>query len=123
MIFHLLPAADAAIAQRTGIYHPASLDRDGFIHFSTASQLLKTASIFYANRGDMVIFCVDESSTDCVRFEAVSDRADDLFPHYYGELPMDAVLKTVRLPLNASGAFVFPEELSALADENEGCHA
>ncbi|MFB2605559.1 DUF952 domain-containing protein, partial [Rhizobium phaseoli] len=38
-----------------------------------------------------------------------SSRGGDLFPHLYADLPLAAVLWEVPLPLDETGAHIFPE--------------
>lgn len=47
-LFHLVGEQEWKAATAAGSYAPASLDREGFIHFSTDRQLMTTAERFYA---------------------------------------------------------------------------
>lgn len=96
-------------AERLGAFHGAPVDlRDGFIHFSTASQVAATAALHFAGAGDLVLIAVDAQALGgALRFEA--SRGGALFPHLYGFLPLTAVLWTKPLPLGADGRHVFPE--------------
>ena len=109
-IFHLVARDDWASAQATGSYAPLSLGTEGFIHFSTRDQVLRSAARFYAGRDDMLVLVVDEARV-CppVRYEAAHG---ELFPHVYGALNLDAVEEA--LPLSRDGdAFVMPDRLAA----------
>jgi uncharacterized protein (DUF952 family) len=96
-------------AQRDGVFKGAAVDlRDGFIHFSTASQVRETAARHFAGILGLVLIAVDaEALADALRWER--SRGGDLFPHLYGALPLAAVLWMQPLPLDAEGQHAFPE--------------
>jgi uncharacterized protein (DUF952 family) len=96
-------------AQRHGLFRGAAVDlRDGFIHFSTVSQVRETAAKYFSGSGDLVLIAVDAQALgEALRWEP--SRGGDLFPHLYGPLPMAAVLWTRPLPFDAQGQHVFPE--------------
>jgi len=96
-------------AQRAGLFHGAPPDqRDGFIHFSTAAQVVETAAKHFAGAAGQVLVAVDAGLLDgALKWEP--SRGGDLFPHLYGALPLAAVLWAVPLTLGAGGLHVFPE--------------
>jgi uncharacterized protein (DUF952 family) len=96
-------------AQRRREFTGAGADlRDGFIHFSTASQVRETAAKHYAGTADLVLVAVDvRALADALKWEP--SRGGDLFPHLYGPLPLDAVLWARALPLDAHGRHAFPD--------------
>ena len=97
---------DAALAR--GAYRGSSQDAaDGFIHFSTKSQLEASAAKHRAGQHDLVLLVVDPAMLgDTLRWEPA--RGGDLFPHLYGPLPPGAVRHVHDLPLGADGQHVFP---------------
>jgi uncharacterized protein (DUF952 family) len=109
-IFHLIARDDWAAAQAAGAYAPPSLEAEGFIHFSTREQLLRSAARFYAGRDDLMVLVVDEQRVGPpVRYEPAHG---ELFPHVYGALNLDAVEEA--LPLRRDGdAFVMPDHLTS----------
>jgi uncharacterized protein (DUF952 family) len=95
-------------AQRAGRFRGAPLDeRDGFIHFSSAAQVAETAAKHFAGATGQVLVAVDASKLGPLKWER--SRGDDLFPHLYGALSLDAVLWTVPLTLGPDGRHIFPE--------------
>ncbi|NEJ69393.1 DUF952 domain-containing protein [Rhizobium phaseoli] len=96
-------------ARQTGIFHGAGIDlKDGFIHFSTADQVKQTAALYFAGQSGLLLIAVDGGGFgDKLVFEP--SRGGDLFPHLYADLPLEAVLSEVPLPLDETGAHVFPE--------------
>jgi len=99
-------------AQRRGVFTGAGADlHDGFIHFSTSSQVRETAAKHFATVADLVLIAVDaQALANALRWEP--SRGGDLFPHLYGALPLEAVLWTRALPCDAGGRRVFPELLA-----------
>lgn len=107
-IFHLLGRQDWAQARAAGVYRPPSLEREGFIHFSTDRQLLGSAERFYAGRDDLLVLSVDGRELGAaLKYEPVGDK---LFPHLYAPLALDLVVEVVALPLGPDGHFDVPAE-------------
>jgi len=80
---------------------------DGYVHFSTAAQVAKTAALYFADQSDLVLVAVEaDSLADDLKWEASRDGA--LFPHLYRKLCMSDVVWDKALPLGASG-HIFPE--------------
>jgi uncharacterized protein (DUF952 family) len=91
VLFHLVGREEWAGAEAAGSYAPASLAGEGFIHFSTAEQLPRTAARFFAGREDLLVVSVAAERLVCpLRFEAADGEE---FPHLYGPLNLDAVLR------------------------------
>ena len=107
-IYHLANRDDWAAAQATGRYHGSPDDhRDGFIHFSTAAQVARSAATYRAGRHDLVLLGVDADVLGAaLRWEP--SGSGDLYPHLYGPLPTRAVHRTDPLPLGQGGGHVFP---------------
>lgn len=78
---------------------------DGFIHFSTASQVRDTAAKHFAGADDLVLVAVATTGLE-LRWEP--SRGGELFPHLYDALPLTAVQWVKPLPLDANGSHVFP---------------
>jgi uncharacterized protein (DUF952 family) len=67
----------------------------GFIHASRDEAQARTVQqAFYADLDDLVLLVIDPEGLD-VRHEPVGD---DVFPHIYGPLPIDAVIDVRPLP-------------------------
>ncbi len=83
-------------------------ERDGFIHFSSATQLAETAAKHYANKTGLVLVAVD---ADTLGMTLVWERSrgGELFPHLYGVLPLPAVKWARPLPDEVEGRRALPE--------------
>jgi uncharacterized protein (DUF952 family) len=117
-ILHLTRRADWDAAKLAGRYEAASLHSEGFIHFSTADQVVRVANAFYSGQSDLVLLVVDpERITADLRWEApahpgISPDAPEgeLFPHVYGPLNVNAVIRVIAFPPTNDGTFRLPDE-------------
>ncbi|NLH79238.1 MAG: DUF952 domain-containing protein [Phyllobacteriaceae bacterium] len=102
---------DWAAARAAGVFVGAPVDlADGFIHFSTATQVAETAAKHFAGRDDLVLVALAaEPFGDRLRWEP--SRGGALFPHLYGSFDPAAALRVDPLPLGPDGRHVFPELL------------
>jgi uncharacterized protein (DUF952 family) len=70
--------------------------RDGFIHFSTASQLEGTIQKHYAGQTDLMLLAIEgDTLGEALRWEP--SRGGELFPHLYGALPIASVISVESL--------------------------
>jgi uncharacterized protein (DUF952 family) len=114
-ILHITQRTAWNDARAKGYYAAPSLATDGFIHCSTVRQALDTANAFFLGQPDLVLLCIDESRTSVpVKYEPPTGGAahdpsgGSLFPHLYGPLNLDAVIKVVDFPFAADGTFKMP---------------
>lgn len=109
IIYKICDAALWRDAQAAGAFRGAGIDlRDGYIHFSSASQVKETAAKHFAGAADLVLVAIDASRLgSALRWEPAREGA--LFPHLYGALALDCVLWVKPLPLGADGRHAFPE--------------
>jgi uncharacterized protein (DUF952 family) len=89
---------------------PGSADdaRDGFIHFSTAGQLVGTAAKHFAKQSDLLLIAIDAGRLG-PQLQWERSRGGALFPHLYGPLRLDAVLWVRPLPDEIGGRRHLPE--------------
>jgi uncharacterized protein (DUF952 family) len=109
-IYKICAQAAWEAARPEGRYTGSADDvRDGFIHFSTRSQIAGTLAKHFAGRDDLVLVTVDpERLGEALKWEP--SRRGALFPHLYGALDMGAVLTVQPLPLGSDGTHRIPEE-------------
>jgi len=108
VIYHMCRRAEWEAAQRQGGYDGSTQDAaDGFIHFSTAGQVVESAARHRGGQADLVLIaCAVERLGRALRWEP--SRNGQLFPHLYGTLPLTAVLSVAELPLGPDGRHRFP---------------
>ena len=108
-IYKITPASAWREAERQGVYRGSSDDlRDGYIHFSTASQVAETARKHYFGQTGLFLVAVDADALgDALRWEP--SRNDELFPHLYGELDLGAVTAILDMRARSYGYHDIPE--------------
>ena len=110
-IFHIAREAEWAAAEAFGGYPVAAEDHtDGFIHFSTASQVRESAAKHHAGETGLILLAY-EAETLGPNLKWEPSRCGELFPHLYGEIPKAAILWTRPLPLDKNGRHVFPDTI------------
>jgi uncharacterized protein (DUF952 family) len=116
MILHIVKRDEWENAIRKREYAPVSLESEGFIHCSTAAQVVETANLFYLGQRDLMIVCLEEGRlTSPLTYEPAArggdERAGALFPRIYGPLNLEAVSEVYEFPCDAEGRFVLPGAL------------
>lgn len=108
VIYKIVPQEAWRAAEMAGRFFGAGVDlQDGYIHFSTAAQVRETAARHFAGRGDLLLVAVSVSALhDALRWEP--SRGGAVFPHLYGPLALDAVLRVTPLPVGPGGHHEFP---------------
>jgi uncharacterized protein (DUF952 family) len=101
MIFHIARASDWETARDAGEYRISTLgrtlDEEGFIHCSaTPDQCARVLGAFYDGvTAPLVLLTIDPARVSApIRHEA---SGDELFPHVYGPLPVDAVVQVTPI--------------------------
>ena len=109
MVYKITPRKAWEEAKAAGAFTGAPIDRaDGFIHFSTVSQVAETARRHFAGQDDLLLIAVETAKLgDALKFEP--SRGGDLFPHLYGDLAMSAVAREWPMPLSANGVHDLPD--------------
>ncbi|MEO0542930.1 MAG: DUF952 domain-containing protein [Pseudomonadota bacterium] len=99
-------------ATAKGVFNGAPIDlADGFIHFSTATQVRETAAKHFAGQADLLLLTVNATALgDALKYEP--SRGGALFPHLYADLYLEAVVAVTKLPLTSEGRHQFPEHLA-----------
>ena len=100
-IYKISPGSAWREAERQGVYRGSDDDlRDGFIHFSSLTQLAETARKHFLGQAGLLLIEVDADALGkALRWE--SSRNGGLFPHLYGQLDLGAVI-SVRVLSGAS---------------------
>lgn len=102
-IYKICPSALWREAEHAGVFAGSPDDRrDGYIHFSTADQLVETAAKHFAGQHDLLLLAVDTAALgEALKWEP--SRGGALFPHLYGALPLAAVTSVGPLRLGPDG--------------------
>lgn len=105
MIYHITTAEAWQMARRCGEYRSHSLASQGFIHCSTADQVIRVADALFAGHRGLVLLHIDPGKlTAKVVYENL-DGGSELFPHIYGAINREAVVKVSPFEPGQNGRF------------------
>ncbi len=109
-ILHITRRDRWEAAKNLGTYSSETLATEGFIHCSTLSQVIGSANRFFKQQTDLVILVIEiDKVTPEIRHEGAD--SNNLFPHIYGNLNIDAVIQVIDLETNPDSSFIMPKEL------------
>jgi len=110
--YHITTGSAWSAGQKSGEYRADSLEREGIIHCSTATQVLRVANTYYTGQQGLVILMIDPTRLQAeVRWEPGTDKDDELFPHIHGPLNGKAVVRVFDFEASPNDAFSLPEDL------------
>lgn len=112
LIYKLLTDSEWESFQIAGEFSGSEADRnDGFIHFSTRSQVAETARKHFSHHLHVWLLEVDTRKLNAELKWEVS-RGGALFPHLYADLPLSSVVGQRRMETGSQGLIDFQEEES-----------
>jgi uncharacterized protein (DUF952 family) len=98
MIFHFIHLHEWYLAKELNRYEPNSIATDGFIHCCTQTQINELANL--------LLFEIDTNSVkEPLIYEDLYDL-NQLFPHLYGALNLDAINKIYHVQSFVDGKIV-----------------
>jgi uncharacterized protein (DUF952 family) len=108
LIFKIVPRVEWQ--SESGDYLGSDHDRaDGFLHFSTLSQLAETLRRYYADQADLMLVAVDVPALGArLKWEYSPSRGEE-FPHLYAGLSCDAIKWARPLLKDKQEKFILPE--------------
>jgi uncharacterized protein (DUF952 family) len=118
IIYHLTPADYYNGLPTDQPYRPREFDRDGFIHCTTGEErLLLVADTLYRRvPGEFLLLMIDERKvTSPVKYE---NSGGILFPHIYGALNRDAIVRVVAVGRREDGTFLPIGEPDSTAEKS-----
>ena len=97
MIYHVVPGDQWKAALVTGSYAPDSFADEGFIHASREGQVAGVLERYYRGQTGLLLLHIDENRlTAQLRYE-YSQSTNEEFPHIFGPLNTNAVVKATPL--------------------------
>lgn len=111
MIIHIVKKEEWAHAIKQGQYTPKSLKSDGFIHCSTINQVIDVANALYRDDHHLILVCIDSEKVSSEIIYEDLYQSGQLYPHIYGPLNLDAVLKDIDFMQDDQGNFILPSEI------------
>ena len=110
IIFHITRPLEWERAEAEGVYRSESFSTEGFIHCSTSEQVIQVANIRFRGQKGLVLLAIDSDLvTADIRYENLEGGVQ-MFPHIYGELNLDAVVKVLEFEPRADGYFSLPSD-------------
>ena len=107
-IFHITKRGEWERAGREGSYKAPSLASGGFIHCSRSDQVIQTADRLFRGQKGLVLLEIDTLQVRPeIRYENC-EGGQELFPHIYGALDLDSVVRVLSFEPGEDGSFVMP---------------
>jgi uncharacterized protein (DUF952 family) len=127
-LYHIATREAWAEAEHRGVYEAPSLKTEGFVHCSTAAQVLPAARRFFAGQTGLVLLVIDPTRlTSILKWEQVLDDPASVpgeqasaYPHIYGPINLDAVQEVLDLEPGPNGEFRAPAIVRREAETQEG---
>lgn len=97
MIYHVVTTQNWQKALQQGFYEAASLAAEGFIHASKAEQVAGVLERYYKNQVNLLLLHIDETKLTATLKYELAPSINEEFPHIFGRLNLDAVIKIETL--------------------------
>ena len=97
MIYHVTKKTDWQKAIEDGSYKAPSLATEGFIHTSTKEQVAGVLQRYYKNESDLILLHIEEDKLSSPLKYELAPSVNEMFPHIFGPINIDAVVKTELL--------------------------
>lgn len=110
-IYHITTHEAIDKATISGVYCPEGFDVDGFIHYSYAGQVAGVIDRFFKGVDGLVLLEIDIEKLDGPIEDENLEGGEELFPHVYSLLPMEAVYKIYVLSKEENLGTKLPNEL------------
>jgi len=109
MLYHIISMSDWQKALDAGIYSPPTLESGGFVHCSTADQVIEVANELYRGQEGLMLLVIDLDRLEVPTAYEDCYQTGQKFPHIYGPLPIEAVLEVRPFTPGPDGLFSLPE--------------
>lgn len=105
IIFHITKHEAWNSLEADGTYRTEMFPIEGFIHCSTRDQVIQVANLRFRGQAGLVLLSIDtDKVTSEIRYENL-EGGQQMFPHIYGELNIDAVVQVAEFEPAADGYF------------------
>lgn len=112
LICHIVQRSLWEQASSSGSYQSDSWDSEGFIHCSALEQVCRVADLHFRGQTGLVLLLIEPARVlPEIRYEA--PHGEERFPHIYGPLNIDAVVRVVAFAPGDDGRFHLPPEVAA----------
>lgn len=97
MIYHVVTQINWQYALENGFYEAESIAKEGFIHTSQATQVAGVLERYYKDQSDLILLHIDETKLTALLKYELAPSVNEEFPHIYGRLNLDAVVKAEKI--------------------------
>jgi uncharacterized protein (DUF952 family) len=109
IIFHITRREAWDQGQAAGSHRPEMFASEGFIHCSTDEQVISVANNRFRGQAGLVLLAIDtDRVAHTIRYENL-EGGSQLFPHIYGDLDPNAVMKVDDFTPGDDGYFTMPD--------------
>jgi len=117
MIYHITSRLAWDEARKRGAYRAESLETESFIHCSTEQQVVPVAEKYYKGQDGLLLLVIEpDRLTSDLKWEPPTEGAPPagvpegaLFPHIYGPINLEAVVRVFDLQSQPDGKYNFPQ--------------
>lgn len=115
MILHIAKREQWKRARLDGVYRGDTVDSQGFIHCSTPEQVVKVANALFHGQESLILLYIDADRVESeIRYEGTGGEK---YPHIYGPLNVDAVVKALDFRPRKDGKFAQPKAIFGIKDQ------
>jgi len=108
-VLHITTLKEWLAAKKFGSYVAGSLTSEGFIHCSTPDQVLRVADTYFVGQRGLVLLIIDTSHLKSeIRWEPGTNGHEEIFPHVYGPINLEAVVSVITFAPGMDGRFKLP---------------
>lgn len=93
LIYHITTSEEWNRALQKGQYESSSLKEEGFIHCSEDRQVADVLKRYFAGKTNLVKLTIETQKLTSQLIYDWSNAIEDTFPHVYGPINLDAVIK------------------------------
>ncbi len=97
MIYHVTTIQEWEHAKEQGYYEAPSLHTEGFIHTSNKEQVAGVLQRYYQGKTGLLLLHINEAMLVAPLKLELAVSVNEMFPHIYGRLNTNAVVKTELL--------------------------
>ncbi|MEP7143309.1 MAG: DUF952 domain-containing protein [Ferruginibacter sp.] len=97
MIYHVVLRTDWEAALIQGFYEACSLAAEGFIHAAKKDQVKGVLERYFHGQSDLLLLHIDETKLTAELKYELAPSVNEEFPHIYGRLNTDGVIKAVAI--------------------------
>ena len=93
MIYRVTTSKEWKTALQQGFYETDSLATEGFFHASRMEQVAGVLERYYKDQSGLLLMHIDESKLNVPLKYELALSVNEEFPHIYGRLNLEAVVK------------------------------